>query len=111
MKAGERWGYKMDDIQIIDYLGRALLQAASQRNWSQMQALDKQLAALLSTFQGKPIDDEKRDALKLLQQIHHQIHQYCQQASEELEDKMVLERRNREGAVAYAAFIDAEDLR
>ncbi|MCT4700666.1 flagellar protein FliT [Enterobacteriaceae bacterium H20N1] len=101
----------MDDLQIIQYLGRALSQAASQRDWPQVQEVDKQIAALLSALQGKPLADEKRAALKSLQQIHHQVNKLCQQQSDELERKMALGRRNREGAVAYAAFMDDEDLR
>jgi len=101
----------MDDLQVIHYLGRALSQAASQDDWSQVREVDKQIAALLSALQGKPISDEKRAALKSLQQIHYQVNKRCQQQSEELEQKMALGRRNREGAVAYAAFMDEEDLR
>lgn len=101
----------MDDLQVIHYLGRALSQAASQGDWPQVQDVDKQIAALLNALQGKPISDEKRAALQSLLQIHHQVSKLCQQHSDELEQKMALGRRNREGAVAYAAFMNDEDLR
>jgi hypothetical protein len=101
----------MDDIQVIHYLGRALTQAASQSDWSQVQEVDKQIAALLSSLSGTPLSDEKRAALKALQQIHRQVNETCRLESEDLERKMALGRRNREGAVAYAAFMDDEDLR
>lgn len=101
----------MDDIQVMHYLGRALTQAASQSDWSQVQNVDKQIAAMLSALSGKPLSDEKRAALKALKQIHHQVNACCRLESEELERKMALGRRNHEGAVAYAAFMDDEDLR
>jgi hypothetical protein len=76
-----------------------------------VQDVDKQIAALLSTLSGTPLSDEKRAALKALQQIHRQVNETCRLESEDLERKMALGRRNREGAVAYAAFMDDEDLR
>lgn len=101
----------MDDIQVIHYLARALEQAASHHDWTQVQEVDKQIAALLSVVGTKPLSDEKRHALKTLQQVHHRVNDCCRRQCEELERKMALQRRNQEGASAYAAFMDDEDFR
>lgn len=101
----------MDDIQVIHYLARALQQAASQQDWPQVQEVDTQIAALLTVLHGKSLTEDKRAALAALRDVHHQVNLLCREASAELEQKMALGRRNHEGAVAYAAFMNDEDVR
>lgn len=101
----------MDDIQVIHYLAHALQQAASQHDWPQVQEVDKQIAALLIALSAKALSDEKRAALMMLKNVHQQVNTRCRESRDELEHKIALQRRNLEGAVAYAAFIDEEDLR
>jgi len=74
-----------------------------------MQTVDARIADLLRALQGQPLTDDKRDALGELQRVHQQVSHYCQQRSDELQDKMAHARRNQEGAAAYAQFADAED--
>lgn len=101
----------MDDIQVIRYLTQALEQAALEDDWTEVKDIDKQIAALLSVVGTKSMSDEKRGALKAMQQVHRQVNERCRRQCEELERKMALQRRNQEGASAYAAFMDDEDLR
>jgi hypothetical protein len=108
--AGKKWGSKMDDVQVMRYLARSLAQSASQHNWPDMQAIDAQIAALLTSVKGQPLNGEKREALEQLRQTHATVSQYCKEQSEKLEAQMATARRNREGATAYAQFADVEDF-
>lgn len=101
----------MDDIQVINYLTHALHRAASEDDWSQVQELDEKIAGLLSILHEKPLEENKRSALKRMRSVHRQARERCRQQSEWLEQKMSLQRRNQKGAVAYAAFMNDEDLR
>lgn len=101
----------MDDLQQICELTRLLKIAASEKDWQQVQAVDQQVALLLSRLSGQPLADTQRSALKTLQHTHHLVHQHCRRHSELLEQKMLIHRRNQEGALAYALFMTSEDLR
>ncbi|EMN5249384.1 MULTISPECIES: flagellar protein FliT [Enterobacteriaceae] len=99
----------MDDIQVMRFLARSLEHAASQHDWPQMQDVDAQIAALLTSLKGQTLTAEKRDALAALRQVHARVSQYCQTRSDELETQLARTRRNQEGAAAYARFASDED--
>lgn len=100
----------MGDIQAIRLLTRALEGAALEENWSQVKVVDKQIASLLTSLAKTSLSEEKREALEQLRGVHLQVNDQCRQKSDALERKMALQRRNREGIVAYAAFMDEEDM-
>ena len=91
-------------------LMQALRQAAADHNWPAVRNADLKIAELLTAVQGKPLNAADRDALNALRDTHRQVRDYCQGQSDILANKMALAMRNREGATAYAAFMDAGDL-
>ena len=99
----------MDDLQLIQYLGRSLVQAAQSQDWLRVQSVDRQIAHLLEALSEHPLSQDKRHALLQLKACHSQVNQVCQQQSTLLQQKMVCQRRNFEGAVAYAAFAMDKD--
>ncbi|MBT9427255.1 flagellar protein FliT [Enterobacter oligotrophicus] len=100
----------MDDMQVMHYLARSLRHSASQHDWPKMQDVDAQIAALLTSLKGQTLSAEKREALEELRQTHAMVSRFCQEQSDELEQKMARARRNKEGATAYAQFASVEDF-
>lgn len=88
----------------------SLRQAAASHNWPVVQHIDLQIAELLGVIRDKPLDAVECKALQELRVMHRQICEYCQEQSDLIASKMTLAMRNREGATAYAAFMDAEDV-
>ncbi|HEY2454441.1 MAG TPA: hypothetical protein VGI71_17870 [Scandinavium sp.] len=101
----------MDELAIIPWLARELENAASGKEWPKLQQVDKQIALLLSDLKGRQLSPSMTGQLAELRTLHRKVYQYCQQESDLLEEKMVLARKNKEGASAYAAFIPTEDNR
>ena len=91
-------------------LMQALRHAAADHNWPAVKNVDLKIAELLTAVQGRPLDAADSQALSELQEIHRQVRDYCQGQSDIIADKMALAMRNREGATAYAAFMDTGDL-
>lgn len=101
----------MSYVSPLQALAQALRQAASDHDWPAVQRVDLQVATLLGEMKGKTLSAAEQQARDALQHIHRQAHDYCQGQLDIIERKMALSVRNREGATAYAAFMDAEDLR
>lgn len=101
----------MNTAERIRQLAVSLGQAAGDHDWLKVQSTDRQIAALLGELQGKSLDAASLDALRTLQKAHRQVNDYCRGQSEIISAKMALTRRNREGATAYAAFMEEEDIR
>ncbi|MTH46181.1 hypothetical protein [Intestinirhabdus alba] len=100
----------MSDALTMGTLRQALRQAAADHNWPAVVNVDRQIAELLTAIRGKTLNAEERQALQALRDIHRQVFEYCQGQSGIIADKMALTMRNREGAAAYAAFMDEGDL-
>ncbi|KFK95334.1 MULTISPECIES: hypothetical protein [unclassified Serratia (in: enterobacteria)] len=100
----------MDDVQVIHFLTRALEVSASESNWANVLKVDQQIASLLSALAGKPLSNTQREALRTLKQVHQEVNEHCRRQSEILEREMMLRRRNQEGALAYAVFMNDEDI-
>ena len=101
----------MSGAQALRALGKALSQAASDRDWAAVQRIDKKLAALLASLRGTTPSPALRQALDDVQQLHGQALRDCRLQSERLAEKMALSRRNREGAAAYALFTEEGETR
>ena len=95
----------------LQTLAQSLRQATADHQWPAVQRIDGDIAALLGEIKGKTLDNAEQQALETLKRIHQQARDYCMGQLEIVEAKMALSVRNREGATAYAAFMDAEDLR
>lgn len=96
----------MDDLLLIDWQTRALAAAAREADWEKIAQLDAEIAALLAALHKQPLMAQKRAALKKLQQVHQQALQRCQLHSQQLRQKMTQLYRQRDGAQAYAAYMD-----
>lgn len=92
-------------------LTQALRQATEDHNWPSVVNVDAKIAELLTAIQGKKLDAAERQALDALKKVHQQARDYCQGQSDMLAAKMSLAARNREGAMAYAQFMDDEGMR
>ena len=101
----------MTNRSHIQELAQKLRQAAGDHNWPAVMVADRNIAALLTSLHGQMLNPGEMEALQELQKLHHQVNEYCQGQSDVLEEKMARSLRNREGAVAYAAFMDSGDLR
>lgn len=101
----------MSMLHAIETLSLALRQAAENHNWSAVLNVDSKIADLLTALQGNTLAAAERQALDKLQKIHRQARDYCQGQSDIVAAKMNLATRNREGAAAYALFMDEEDMR
>mgnify|MGYP005982549939 FL=1 len=95
----------------IQTLTQALRQATEDHNWPSVVNVDAKIAELLAAIQGKNLDAAERQALDALKKVHQQARDYCQGQSDMLAAKMNLATRNREGATAYAQFMDDEGMR
>ncbi|HAT3916973.1 MULTISPECIES: hypothetical protein [Enterobacteriaceae] len=95
----------------IQTLTQALRQATEDHNWPSVANVDGQIAELLTAMQGNTLTQAERQALDNLKKVHQQARDYCQGQSDMLAAKMNLAARNREGATAYAQFMDAEGMR
>lgn len=95
----------------IQTLTQALRQATEDHNWPSVVNVDAKIAELLTAIQGKNLDAVERQALDALKKVHQQARDYCQGQSDMLAAKMNLAARNREGAMAYAQFMDDEGMR
>lgn len=95
----------------IQTLTQALRQATEDHNWPSVVNVDAKIAELLAAIQGKNLDAAERQALDALKKVHQQARDYCQGQSDMLAAKMSLVSRNREGATAYAQFMDDEGMR
>lgn len=98
----------MDDLLLIDWHTRALATAGKEADWEKIAQLDSDIAALLSTLQHQPLIEPKRAALQKLQRVHQQVLQLGQQHSQALQQKMTQLHHQREGAQAYAAYMEDE---
>lgn len=96
----------MSMAHAIQHLAQAMRQAAADHNWPALLHIDAEIALLLTELKGKHLDEQARQAMALLQKIHAQTRDYCQGQSDMLAIKMAVSMRNREGATAYAAFMD-----
>lgn len=101
----------MDDLYLLDWQASALAAAADQQDWDRVASLDNEIAALLQTLQNQAINPPKRDALAKLQRCHRQVMEQARSVSRQLEHKMAQLLEQREGAQAYAAFMDEDNLR
>ena len=101
----------MSYLSSLQTLAATLRQVTADHNWPAVQRADGEIAALLADIRGKTLNGAEQQALKSLTNIHRQAREYCMGQLEIVEAKMALSVRNREGATAYAAFMDAEDLR
>lgn len=95
----------------IQTLTQALRQATEDHNWPSVVIVDTKIAELLTAIQGKNLAVAERQALDNLKKVHQQARDYCQGQSDMLAAKMSLAARNREGATAYAQFMDDEGMR
>lgn len=100
----------MNRVNNLLALGRALKQAAAEGDWAEVQRVDASLSELLTSLKGVHPDVLLLQALDGVRDLHQQVMDCAQAQSEVLAQKMTLTRRNREGASAYAQFMDAEDL-
>lgn len=98
-------------LHAIQTLTQALRQATEDHNWPSVVNVDAKIAELLAAIQGKNLDAAERQALDALKKVHQQARDYCQGQSDMLAAKMSLVARNREGASAYAQFMDDEGMR
>ncbi|UGS41812.1 hypothetical protein [Pseudocitrobacter corydidari] len=101
----------MSYLSSLQTLAQTLRQVTADHQWPAVQRVDGEIAALLGEIQGETLDNNEQQALATLKRIHQQAREYCMGQLEIVEAKMALSVRNREGATAYAAFMDAEDLR
>lgn len=95
----------------LQNLAQSLRQATADHQWPAVQRIDSDIAVALVGIQGKTLTPAEQQALDTLKRIHQQARDYCMGQLEMIEAKMALSVRNREGATAYAAFMDPEDLR
>ena len=98
----------MDDLLLIGWLTRALASAAQDADWEKVAQLDGEIAALLSVLQKQPLLESGRLALSKLQKVHRDVQLIGQRHSQQLQLKMAQLHQQRDGAQAYAAFIDEE---
>lgn len=96
----------MSTQHAILQLTQALRQATQDHNWPAVMKVDASIAELLLALQGKTLAADARQALETLKTVHRQAREYCQGESDRLAVKMNLAMRNREGATAYALFMD-----
>ncbi|MEO3989831.1 hypothetical protein [Pseudocitrobacter cyperus] len=101
----------MSYLLSLQTLAQTLRQATADHHWPMVQRIDGDIAQLLGEIQGKALNTAEQQALEHLQRIHRQAREYCMGQLEIIEAKMARSVRNREGATAYAAFMDTEDLR
>lgn len=101
----------MSTVTALLTLGHALKQAASEHDWQEVERTDRKLADALSALQDHPREPELLGALNEVHHLHKQVMHYCQTQSDILAEKMALSRRNREGATAYALFMDDGEMR
>lgn len=90
----------------IQALTQALRRATEDHNWPAVVNVDTKIAELLTAIRGNTLQAEERQALETLKAVHQQARDYCQGQSDILAAKMRLAVRNREGATAYAQFMD-----
>lgn len=100
----------MSQVKTLLALGEALKQAAAEGRWAEVQRVDVSLAKFLASLSGVTPDASLHQALNTVRVLHQQVWECAQVESDVLAQKMALSRRNREGASAYASFMDAEDL-
>lgn len=101
----------MDDLLLIDWQTRALGAAAGKGDWESVESLDRDIARLLQTLSQQPLSEQKRKALVKLQHTHQQVLRLAQHSSQQLQQKMAQLPDQREGAQAYAAFMDEDNFR
>ncbi|MEW7311528.1 hypothetical protein AB1E22_02130 [Buttiauxella gaviniae] len=99
----------MDDLQLLDWQTRALAAAGKRQDWERIQQLDSDIAASLVSMHGREISDQKREAMRTLQQVHSYVHQMVRHKRDELSKEMLQQRNQREGALSYAVFMDQEE--
>lgn len=100
----------MSQAKNLLALGDALKQAAAEGRWAEVERVDVTLAKFLASLSSVTLDATLRQALQTVSKLHQQVRDCAQVESDVLEQKMALSRRNREGASAYASFMDAGDL-
>lgn len=98
----------MDDLQLIDWQTRALAAAGKRQDWEKIQQIDSDIAAMLVSLHGREMTEQKREAIRTLQQVHSYVHQLVRQKRDELSKEMTQQRNQREGALSYAMFMDRE---
>jgi enoyl-CoA hydratase/carnithine racemase len=100
----------MNPVNTLQGLGLALKKAASEGDWIEVERVDARLAEFLTQLKGTGQNAALRQTLEAVRQLHQKVLDCAQVESDLLEQKMALTRRNREGASAYASFMDAEEL-
>lgn len=101
----------MNTLHVVQTLTRALRQATEDHNWPAVQNVDAKIAELLPAIRQNSLSAAEHQALDALKKVHQQARDYCQGQSDILSAKMNLAARNREGATAYAQFMDDEGMR
>ena len=101
----------MSTLHAVQVLTKALRQATEDHNWPAVQNVDAKIAELLSAIEHNMLTAEEQQALANLKKLHQQARDYCQGQSDMLAAKMSLMVRNREGATAYAQFMDDGEMR
>ena len=91
---------------MIAHLGTELERAARDHDWPRLQSVDTRVMQLLISLRFESLSPDKIQALKRLQTSHMQAFDYCQQQSKALEEKMSLNRNNRDGLSAYATMAE-----
>ncbi|MGC6096697.1 hypothetical protein [Citrobacter portucalensis] len=100
----------MSQAKTLLALGEALKQAAVEGRWEEVERVNVSLAEFLAPLSLVTPDASLRQALNTVSKLHQQVRDCAQVESDVLAQKMAFSRRNREGASAYASFMDAEDL-
>lgn len=92
--------------QVVDITTR-LGQATRLQDWVAMQALDRELAALLTVVSpDQRWSPELQQAMVALRGAHVEAMLQCAMASEEMAERLTTTLSNKEGWMAYAANSD-----
>ncbi|WP_439411889.1 hypothetical protein [Enterobacter ludwigii] len=94
----------MNDLTQLSQFAKKLEQAVHSEDWPKVQQLDQQIMQLLNDIKPEMVSPSFRLQLSELMGLYLQFYQYSQQQCKQLEDKMALFRKNRDGKVAYAMF-------
>lgn len=88
-------------------LGTRLTAATQQQDWSAVQALDAELAQVLSRLpSAEAWSPDLAQAMTSLRQAHTQALMQCAMASEDMAARMSTTLNSKEGWMAYAANSD-----
>lgn len=91
-------------------LASQLLRLSSERNWSALAALDREVAALLPLLLKQPNwGTEERLGLDELRRAHALALEHCRREFARADQEMQLLRSRREGWMAYAMSNESEE--